>query len=95
MYTVHLYNTTIIQQKGENELVHKFYSAQKLRPVKNDFVLQIQEDLLEIEWEISEMDAMKMSKLQYGTSPLPQDTWELGCSYQGTGSRGNFLKVKF
>ena len=54
-----------ILQKGENELVYKFYSAQKLRPVKNDFVVQIQEDLLEIEWEISEMDALKLSKLEF------------------------------
>ena len=54
-----------ILKKGENELVYKFYSAQKLKPVKNDFVLQIAADLNEIEWDISDMEAKNMSKLKF------------------------------
>ena len=34
-----------IMHEDNNELLFKFYSAQKLRPVKNDCVLQIEKDL--------------------------------------------------
>ena len=54
-----------IMHKDENELLFKFYSAQKLRPVKNDYVLQIKKDLGDIQWEISENEVKQMSKTKF------------------------------
>ena len=65
MVVVDCYYWLEILKKGENELVYKFYSAQKLKPVKNDFVLQMAEDLREIEWEISDKDVQKISNLKF------------------------------
>ena len=54
-----------IMNKDENELLYKFYSAQKLRPVKNDYVLQIKKDLGDIQWEISENEVKQISKTKF------------------------------
>ena len=43
-----------IINKGDNELLYKFYQAQKLKPVRNDFILQLVKDLDEIGLSISE-----------------------------------------
>ena len=54
-----------IVNKGEEELVHKFYLAQKLKPVKNDFVLQIVEDLDEIGLVVTENEVKKISRQKF------------------------------
>ena len=42
-----MYLRTILQKK-EDELVSKVYQAQKIFPIKDDFVNQIKEDMDEI-----------------------------------------------
>ena len=51
--------------KDNNELLFKFYSAQKLRPVKNDYVLQIEKDLVDLQWKISENEVKQISKTKF------------------------------
>ena len=43
-----------LMQKDETELVKKVYNSQKLLPVKNDWVLQLQKDLLDCNITLSE-----------------------------------------
>ena len=51
--------------EDNNELLFKFYSAQKLRPVKNDCVLQIEKDLGDLQQKISENEVKQMSKTKF------------------------------
>ena len=46
----------------ENELLAKFFLAQKLKPSRNDWVLQIFKDLEEIELSLTEIEIKNMSK---------------------------------
>ena len=49
-----------------SELVHKFYSAQKLKPVRNDFVLQIEQDKSDLGLRnMSDEDIYKIPKEKF------------------------------
>ena len=49
-----------------SELVYKFYSAQKLKPVKNDFVIQIEQDKSDLRLKnLSDDDIKKISKEKF------------------------------
>ena len=47
---------------NENELVHKFFIAQSLRPSKNDWALQIQTDMNDIGLVMSKDEIRKITK---------------------------------
>ena len=49
----------------ENELLHKFYVAQKLKPNKNDWVSQILKDKKDLKIEMSDEDVKTMLKLKF------------------------------
>ena len=47
---------------NENELVYKFFQAQKLKPTKNDWVLEVAQNLQDWRINVSENDVKKISK---------------------------------
>ena len=49
-------------QKNETEFVKKVYNSQKLLPVKNDWVVQIQSDLSDCNLTLSEESVKNMKK---------------------------------
>ena len=59
-----MYLWTILQ-KSEKELVRKVYNTQKLFPVKNDWVIQIQDDLLQCKIDMSDEEISKMKKSKF------------------------------
>ena len=54
-----------ILQQDKKELIARIYSAQVLRPEKNDFLLQIREDKYELGIKLSEDDNRGMSKEKF------------------------------
>ena len=50
---------------NENELIYKFCYAQSLRPVKNDWALQILEDKKDLNLDISDEEMRKISKTRF------------------------------
>ena len=54
-----------ILHMDESELVKRFYSAQKMSSCKNDWVLQIREDLNQCKIEKSEEEIKKMTKYSF------------------------------
>ena len=59
-----MYLWTILQ-KSEKELVRKVYNTQKLFPVKNDWVIQIQDDLIQCKIDMSDEEISKMKKSKF------------------------------
>ena len=51
--------------KSENELVRKVYDAQKLAPLKNDWVLQIKDDLESCNINLTEAEISKMKRNKF------------------------------
>ena len=54
-----------ILHSDENELLYKFYLAQSLRPGRNDWVLQIVQDMSDIDLRMSEEEIKKTSKTKF------------------------------
>ena len=54
-----------ILSKSERELIRKVYNAQKLAPLKNDWYLQIQEDLEICNIDLSEAEVSSMKKEKF------------------------------
>ena len=50
---------------NENELVYKFFQAQKLKPTKNDWVLEVAQNLQDWRINVSENDVKKISKEKF------------------------------
>ena len=59
-----LYNWHILHVE-ESELLFKFYSAQQLKPGKNDWVRQIEKDKNELNISLSDQEVKKMTKLKF------------------------------
>ena len=59
-----MYLWTILQ-KSEDELVTKVYQAQKLFPVKDDFIYQIQEDMNDLGMEFEDNTIKNMKKAEF------------------------------
>ena len=59
-----MYLWTILQ-KDDNELVKKVFDTQKKFPVKNDWVLQVQEDLLLCKIDLSDEEIRNMKKEKF------------------------------
>ena len=59
-----MYLWTILQ-KNEDELVSKVYKAQKLFPIKDDFVNQIKEDMDELGIDLNEETIKNMKKAKF------------------------------
>ena len=59
-----MYLWTILH-KTENELVRKVFNTQTKFPVKNDWVLQVQEDLLKCKIELTNEEIEKMKKEKF------------------------------
>ena len=55
-----LYYWHILHQ-NENELLYKFFQAQKLKPTKNDWVREVNKNLQEWGINVSEIDLKKIS----------------------------------
>ena len=55
----------LILHLDENELLAKFFLAQKFKPRRNDWVLKISKDLEEIGLSLSEIEIKNMSKNQF------------------------------
>ena len=56
MYWWHLENL------NEGKMLHKFLSAQKNKPVKNDWILQVEKDKQELRIDATDEELLKMSK---------------------------------
>ena len=54
-----------ILQLEESELLFKFYSAQQLKPGKNDWVRQIEKDKNELNINLSDLEVKNMTKLKF------------------------------
>ena len=54
-----------ILQKDRNELLYKFYLAQKLKPTTKDWVLQIEKDKKDLNLTIDDEEVSKMSKYKF------------------------------
>ena len=54
-----------ILHKSDNELVKKVYNTQKEFPVKNDWVLQVQDDLSKCKIELSDEEIASMNKEKF------------------------------
>ena len=54
-----------ILHKNESELVKKVFKAQKTFAVKNDWIIQVQNDLKECKINLSEEEILKMSKYSF------------------------------
>ena len=61
-----MYLWTILQ-KNEEELVSKVYQAQKLFPVKDDFIHQIKEDMDDLGLDLEDEIIKKMKKTKFKT----------------------------
>ena len=61
-----MYLWTILQ-KNEEELVSKVYQAQKLFPVKDDFIHQIKEDMNDLGLDIEDEMIKNMKKKKFKT----------------------------
>ena len=59
-----LYYWHILQRK-KDELITRFYSAQKYSPSDGDWVYQIEKDKADIKLELSEAEIQSMSKYQF------------------------------
>ena len=59
-----MYLWTILQ-KSEEELVTKVYQAQKLFPVKDDFIYQIKEDMEDLGLELEDDKIKNMKKAEF------------------------------
>ena len=51
----------------ENELLFRFLEAQKLRPSKNDWILEVNKNMYEIDLKMSEEEVKNMSKRKFKT----------------------------
>ena len=51
----------------ENELLFRFLAAQKLRPSKNDWILEVNKNMDEIDLKMSEEEVKNMSKIKFKT----------------------------
>ena len=49
----------------EDELIKKFYKAQKSQPSKNDWVKTVQDDFKNLSVDLSEEDISKMKKNKF------------------------------
>ena len=56
-----------ILEKSDTELVKQVYNAQKLQPVKNDWYLQIQQDLKDLNINLSEDDIKSLKRERFKT----------------------------
>ena len=54
-----------ILQKPESELVNQVYNAQKLSPVKNDWFLQVQDDLRMFQINLSDDEIKSLKKEKF------------------------------
>ena len=54
-----------ILHKNENELVRKVFNSQKAFSVKNDWVIQVQQDLNECNIDLSNDEISKMKRLTF------------------------------
>ena len=54
-----------ILKRKDDELIHKFYKAQKLKPSKNDWVVTIEEDKKYLDIKMEDNDIRKLSKYKF------------------------------
>ena len=54
-----------ILKRPENEVIKKFYDAQKLKPSKNDWVVSVENDKKELEIELKDEEIKKFSKHKF------------------------------
>ena len=54
-----------ILKRPKTELINRFYRAQKLKPSKNDWVKQIEEDIKELKLELTDKYIKKLSKYKF------------------------------
>ena len=54
-----------IMHLNKNELLFKFYLAQKLKPSKNDWVIQIGKDKKDLRMQLDDEEVMRMPKHKF------------------------------
>lgn len=54
-----------ILHRNKNELLFKFYSAQKYAPSEDDWLYQIQKDMADLKLNLSEEEIMSMSHYKF------------------------------
>ena len=54
-----------ILKRDDNELINRVYCAQKRRPVKDDWYLTVQKDLIDLDIDLSDNQIKNMTKIKF------------------------------